>query len=45
MTRADFPDSFYEMAATREIQDLSGNAHDFDRAKWIKIQSIFLDFF
>jgi hypothetical protein len=31
-----FPDSFYEMAATRDvIQDLSGNARDFDKAKWI----------
>ena len=24
------------MAATREIQDLSGDARDFDRVKWIK---------
>ena len=33
---ADLPDSFYEMTATREIQDLSGDARDFDKANWIK---------
>ena len=33
----DFPDSFYEMAvATREIQELAGDARDFDKVKWIK---------
>jgi hypothetical protein len=32
----NFPGSFYEMAATRNyIPDLSGNARDFHKAKWI----------
>jgi hypothetical protein len=34
MTGADFPDSYYEMAATRKIQHFSGYACNFDRVTW-----------
>ena len=33
----NFPDTFYQMRATRYyVQDLSGDARDFNKAKWIR---------
>ena len=37
-----FPDLFYQVAATRDyVQDLPGDARDFNKAKWIRQNHIY----